>query len=48
MEDTVYQVKMVNQFKKSIDLSYSRGFELQAVFNVIEMLAQDKPLPEKY
>jgi mRNA interferase YafQ len=48
MENTVYQVKMVNQFKKSIDLSYSRGFSLQLLYNVIEMLAQDQKLPEKY
>lgn len=48
MEDTVYLVKMVNQFKKSIDLSYSRGFDLQLLYNVIEILAQDKILPEKY
>jgi mRNA interferase YafQ len=40
MENTVYQVKMVNQFKKNIDL--------ELLYNVIELLAQNKALPEKY
>jgi len=40
MEKTVYRVDMVNQFKKSVDLSYARGFDLQSLYIVIEMLAQ--------
>lgn len=48
MENTVYQVNMVYQFKKNVDLSYSRGFDLQLLYDVIELLAQAIKLPEKY
>jgi len=40
-------LQVTNQFKKSIDLSYARNFNLQFLFEVVELLAQDKPLPEK-
>ncbi|MDR0830604.1 MAG: type II toxin-antitoxin system YafQ family toxin [Prevotellaceae bacterium] len=47
-ENTVYQITMTNKFKKSIDLSYSRNLNLQLLLDVVELLAQDKKLPEKY
>ena len=38
---------LTNKFKKSVDLSYARNFDLHLLYEVIELLAQDKPLPEK-
>jgi len=46
-QDVIYELQITNQFKKSVDLSYTRSFDLQLLFDVIELLAQDKPLPEK-
>ena len=46
-QDVIFELQITNLFKKSIDLSYARNFNLQFLFEVIELLAQDKPLPEK-
>jgi len=46
-QDVIFELQVTNQFKKSVDLSYTRNFNLQFLFEVIELLAQDKPLPEK-
>jgi len=46
-QDVIFELQVTNQFKKSIGLSYSRNFNLQLLFEIIELLAQDKPLPEK-
>ncbi|MDR2685044.1 MAG: type II toxin-antitoxin system YafQ family toxin [Prevotellaceae bacterium] len=46
-ESIVFELQVTNQFKKSIDLSYYRNFDLNLLFDVIALLAQDKPLPEK-
>ena len=43
----IFELQVTNQFKKSVDLSYARNFDLQLLFEVIELLAQDKPLPKK-
>ena len=43
----VFELQVTNQFKKSIDLSYARNFNLQLLLEVIELLVQDKPLPVK-
>jgi len=43
----VFELQVTNQFKKSVDLSYSRNFNLQLLLDVIELLVQDKPLPVK-
>ena len=43
----VFELQVTNQFKKSVDLSYARNFNLQLLLDVIELLAQDKPLPVK-
>jgi mRNA interferase YafQ len=45
--NVVFELQVTNQFKKSVDLSYSRNFNLDLLFEVIELLAQDKPLPAK-
>ena len=43
----IFEVQVTNQFKKSINLSYARGFNLQLLLEIIELLAQNKPLPSK-
>jgi len=43
----VFELQMTNQFKKSIDLSYARNFDLELLCEIIELLAQNKTLPEK-
>ena len=45
--DIIFEVQITNQFKKSIDLSYARNFDLQLLLEIIELLAQDKTLPAK-
>jgi len=46
-ENVVFELQVTNQFKKSINLSYRRNFDLQLLFEIVEVLAQDKTLPEK-
>jgi len=45
-QDVIFELQVTNQFKKSVNLSYARNFNLQLLFDIIELLAQDKPLPE--
>ena len=47
-EEIVFEVQMTNKFKKSIDLSYARNFNLQLLLEVIELLAKNKKLSKKY
>jgi|GEM_PF-5693235 len=34
----VFELQVTNQFKKSVDLSYSRNFNLQLLLNIIEFI----------
>jgi len=43
----VFELQITNQFKKSIDLSYARNFDLNLLLEIIALLVQDKPLPTK-
>ena len=43
----VFELQITHQFKKSIGLSYSRNFDLNLLFEIVELFAQDKPLPAK-
>jgi len=43
----VFELQITNQFKKSIDLSYARNFDLNLLLEIITILVQDKPLPVK-
>ena len=47
-EDVIFELQATKQFKKSINLSYRRNFDLQLLFDIVEFLAKDKTLPEKY
>ena len=34
-EDVIFEVQVTNQFKKSVDLSYRRNFDLQLLFEIV-------------
>ena len=42
-----FELQITNQFKKSIDLSYARNFDLNLLLEIITLLVQNKPLPAK-
>jgi mRNA interferase YafQ len=46
-QDVIFELQITNKFKKSVDLSYARNLNLQLLFDIIQLLAQDKPLPKK-
>lgn len=41
-------VKYSNQFKKDYKLMKKRGLNMKLLHEVVEMLANNKPLPDKY
>lgn len=43
----LYHVSLTGQFKKDLKQAKKRGLDLQDLFAVIELLANDQPLPEK-
>jgi mRNA interferase YafQ len=45
--EIVFELQVTNQFKKSINLSYARNFDLNLLLEVITLLVQNKPLPAK-
>jgi len=45
--DIVFELQITNQFKKSIDVSYARNFNLNLLLEIITLLIQDRPLPTK-
>ena len=47
-QDLVFELQVTNQFKKSIDLSYARNLDLNLLYEVVELLAKNETLPEKY
>jgi mRNA interferase YafQ len=47
MSDTLYEVKRTVQFKRDYRLAKKRGQDLKLLQEIILMLADGKPLPEK-
>lgn len=43
-----YEVRFTTQFKKDIKLAKKQGKDLDRLFSVVELLADGKPLDEKY
>ncbi len=41
-----YQVSTTGQFKKDLKRAKKRGLNLQDLIHVVELLANDEPLPE--
>ena len=48
LEETVYQIRITNRFKKSLKISYRRNFDLGLLKNVIHVLAKGERLDAKY
>ncbi len=49
MSQTKYEIKRTNQFKKDLKMVMKRGnFDAKILNDVVEMLANDIELPEKY
>ena len=49
MNQTKYEIKRTNQFKKDLKTVMKRdSFDASLLNNVVEMLANDIQLPEKY
>lgn len=42
-----YVIKRTSQFKKDVKLILRQGKDLQKLLDVVELLQNDKPLPEK-
>ena len=47
MNETKYEVKETNQFKKDYRLAKKRGQNIHLLKDIIIQLANDQPLPEK-
>ena len=43
-----YEVKFTNQFKKDLKLAKKQGKDIERLYAVIEKLADDEPLEQKY
>jgi len=43
-----YRVKFTNRFKREHKLMQKRGANMQLLNDVVDLLRQGKPLPEKY
>ena len=48
MRATKYLVKVTSQFKKDYKLAMKRGLKISLLEEVVALLSQGKPLPEKY
>lgn len=44
----VYRIKLSAQFRKQLKLAKKRGKQLEKLEAVVDLLANDLPLPEKY
>ena len=44
----MYDIVPSNKFKKDLKLAQSRGYDIELLTTVIEMLAEGKELPTKY
>ena len=44
----MYDIVPSNKFKKDLKLAKSRGYDIELLTTVIEMLAEGKELPTKY
>ncbi len=47
-EKRVYQVQWTNQYKKDVKLAKKRNYKMEELYSVVEKLANDEPLEERY
>jgi mRNA interferase YafQ len=43
----IFNITLTNQFKKDLKLAKKRNLDLEDLFHVVELLANDIPLPDK-
>ncbi|MBQ7523227.1 MAG: type II toxin-antitoxin system YafQ family toxin, partial [Oscillospiraceae bacterium] len=43
-----YEIRVTNQFKKDVKLAKKQGKDIDKLFEVVGVLADGKPLDEKY
>ena len=43
-----YTIKTTGSFKKDLKLAKRRGLSLNDLYDVVDILENDKPMPEKY
>ena len=43
-----YTIKTTSSFKKDLKLAKRRGLSLNDLYDVVDILENDKPMPEKY
>ena len=44
----MYRIEATKQFRKDYKLAYKRGYSLDLLEAVVELLAEGKPLPKKH
>ena len=47
-EKRVYQVQWTKQYKKDVKLAKKRNYKMEELYSVVEKLANDEPLEERY
>ena len=47
-EKRVYQVQWTKQYKKDVKLAKKRNYKMDELYSVVEKLANDEPLEERY
>ena len=48
MKTNKYEIKITSQFKKDLKIIQKRRLNIQLLDEVVQMLANDIPLPSKY
>ena len=48
LEETIYRIQITKRFKKSLELSYHRNFELKLLKDVIHTIAKGEKLETKH
>ena len=48
MKTNKYEIKVTSQFKKDLKIIQKRRLNIQLLDEVVQMLANDIPLPSKY
>jgi len=46
--DSLYKIERTSKFKKDYKITKKRGYDIELLYEVIKMLANDIRLPEKY
>ncbi len=43
----VYNIQTTNKFEKDLKLAVKRGFDIEKLLEIVHLLSEDKPLPER-